>query len=29
MQMVLIAVAGNDVFFSQDGESAWLQLNKD
>ena len=24
----LIAVAGNDVFFSQDGESAWLQLNK-
>lgn len=25
----LIAVAGNDVFFSQDGESAWLQLNKE
>jgi len=24
----LIAVAGNDVFFSQDAESAWLQLNK-
>ena len=24
----LIAVAGNDVFFSQDGESTWLQLNK-
>jgi len=24
-----IAVAGNDVFFSQDGESAWLQLNKE
>jgi len=24
----VIAVAGNDVFFSQDGESAWLQLNK-
>ena len=25
----VIAVAGNDIFFSQDGESAWLQLNKD
>ena len=25
----LIAVAGNDVFFSQDGESTWLQLNKE
>ena len=25
----LIAVAGNDVFFSQDAESAWLQLNKE
>ena len=24
----VIAVAGNDIFFSQDGESAWLQLNK-
>jgi len=24
----VIAVAGNDVFFSQDGESTWLQLNK-
>ena len=25
----LIAVAGNDVFFSQDAESTWLQLNKE
>ena len=25
----VIAVAGNDIFFSQDGESTWLQLNKD
>ena len=25
----VIAVAGNDVFFSQDGENAWLQLNKE
>ncbi len=25
----VIAVAGNDIFFSKDGESAWLQLNKD
>ena len=25
----LIAVAGNDIFFSQDGESTWLQLNKE
>jgi len=25
----VIAVAGNDIFFSQDGESAWLQLNKE
>jgi len=25
----VIAVAGNDVFFSQDGESTWLQLNKE
>ena len=25
----LIAVAGNDIFFSQDAESTWLQLNKE
>ena len=24
----VITVAGNDIFFSQDGESTWLQLNK-
>mgnify|MGYP003632615612 CR=1 FL=1 len=24
----VIAVAGDDIFFSQDGESTWLQLNK-
>ena len=24
----VIAVVGNDIFFSQDGESTWLQLNK-
>ena len=25
----VLAVVGNDIFFSQDGESTWLQLNKD